>query len=300
MDNRAEVREFLTTRREKIAPGDVGLPAGTNRRVKGLRRSEVATLAGVSVEYYTKLERGAISGASPEVLDSIAKALRLDAAERAHLFDLAHAASPVARPPRRRSPKSWMPHPSLQWTLDAVTAGPAFVRNGRMDLLAANALGRAFYKDTYDMPGQPPNIARFTFLDERAYEFYPGWEAFAEITVSILRTEGGRDPHNKELHDLIGELSTRSDEFRRLWGAHNVRHHGTGFKTFHHSAVGEMTLAYEGMDLEAEPGLTLTIYVAEPGSPSAERMQLLASWVASEERASSAATMDEQRSKPST
>jgi len=298
MDTRAEVREFLTTRREKIAPGDVGLPAGTNRRVKGLRRSEVATLAGVSVEYYTKLERGAISGASPEVLDSIAKALRLDAAERAHLFDLAHAASPVARPPRRRSPKCWMPHPSLQWTLDAVTAGPAFVRNGRMDLLAANALGRAFYKDTYDTPGQPPNIARFTFLDERAYEFYPDWEAFAEITVSILRTEGGRDPHNKELHDLIGELSTRSDEFRRLWSAHNVRHHGTGFKTFHHSAVGEMTLAYEGMDLEAEPGLTLTIYVAEPGSPSAERMQLLASWVASEGRASSAATVDEQRSKP--
>ncbi|WP_017588699.1 helix-turn-helix transcriptional regulator [Nocardiopsis ganjiahuensis] len=300
MDNRAEVREFLTTRREKITPGDVGLPAGTNRRVKGLRRSEVATLAGVSVEYYTKLERGAISGASPEVLDSIAKALRLDDAERAHLFDLAHAASTVARPPRRRSPKCWTPHPSLQWTLDAVTAGPAFVRNGRMDLLAANALGRAFYKDTYDMPGQPPNIARFTFLDERAYAFYPDWDAFAEVTVSILRTEAGRDPHNKELHDLIGELSTRSGVFRRLWGAHNVRHHGTGFKTFHHSVVGEMTLAYEGMGLEAEPGLTLTIYAAEPGSPSAERMQLLASWVASEERASSAATVDEQRSKPST
>lgn len=249
-----------------------------------LRRSEVATLAGVSIEYYTKLERGAISGASPEVLDSIAKALRLDDAERAHLFDLAHAASPVARPPRRRSSKCWTPHPSLQWTLDAVTAGPAFVRNGRMDLLAANALARAFYKDTYDMPGQPPNIARFTFLDERAYEFYPDWDAFAEVTVSILRTEAGRDPHNKELHDLIGELSTRSDVFRHLWGAHNVRHHGTGFKTFHHSVVGAMTLAYEGMDLEAEPGLTLTVYAAEPGSPSAERMQLLASWAASEAR----------------
>ncbi|MFI7160898.1 MULTISPECIES: helix-turn-helix transcriptional regulator [Rhodococcus] len=282
MDDRAQVREFLTSRRARVTPEQVGLPAGSNRRVEGLRRSEVATLAGVSVEYYTRLERGAISGASPGVLDSIAKALRLDDAERAHLFDLAHAASPVARPPRRRNAKGWKPHQSLQWTLDAVTAGPAFVRNGRMDLLAVNPLARAFYKDLYDMPGQPPNIARFTFLDERAFEFYPDWNAFAEVTVSILRTEAGRDPHNKELHDLIGELSTRSEEFRRRWGAHDVRYHGTGFKTFHHSAVGELTLAFEGLEMAAEPGLTLTIYTAEPGSPSAERMQLLASLAASE------------------
>lgn len=285
MDNRAEVREFLTTRREKISPADVGLPAGSNRRVKGLRRSEVAALAGVSVEYYTRLERGVISGASPEVLDALARALLLDDAERAHLFDLAHAASPVARPPRRRPSKGWAPHTSLQWALDAVTAGPAFVRNGRMDLLAVNRLARAFYTDVYTMPGQPPNIARFTFLDERADEFYPDWDAFAEVTVAILRTEAGRDPHNKELHDLIGELSTRSTHFRRLWGAHEVRHHGTGSKTFHHPVVGEMTLAYEGMSLEAEPGLTLTIYTAEPGSSSAERMHLLASWAATNEQA---------------
>jgi transcriptional regulator with XRE-family HTH domain len=283
MDNRSEVRDFLTSRRARVSPEQVGLPAGTNRRVKGLRRSEVATIAGVSVEYYTRLERGSISGASPEVLDSIAKALRLDDAERAHLFDLAHAASPVARRPKRRNPKTWIPHASLQWTLDAITAGPAFVRNGRMDILAANALARAFYKDVYDMPGQPPpNIARFTFLDERAHDFYPDWEMFADVTVAILRTEAARDPHNKELHDLIGEMSTRSEDFRTRWGAHNVRHHGTGFKTFHHPVVGEMTLAYEGMEMESEPGLSITIYAAEPGSPSAERMQLLASWAASE------------------
>lgn len=294
MDNRAEVREFLTTRRARVSPGEVGLPEGRNRRVEGLRRIEVATLAGVSIEYYTKLERGAISGASPEVLDAIAKALRLDDAERAHLFDLAHAASPVARPPRRRSAKCWTPHASLQWMLGAVTAGPAFVRNGRMDLLAANALARAFYHDIYDMPGQPPNIARFTFLDQRAHDFYPDWGFFAEVTVAILRTEAGRDPHNKELHDLIGELCTRSDEFRRLWGSHNVRHHGTGFKTFHHSVVGEMTLAYEGMQMESEPGLTMTVYAAEPGSPSADRMLLLASWAASEERDASVAVADEK------
>lgn len=286
MDNRAEVREFLITRRGRVSPEEVGLPAGPSRRVQGLRRSEVATLAGVSVEYYTKLERGAISGASPQVLDSLARALMLDDAERAHLFDLAHAASPVARPPRRRNPRTWTPHQSLQWALDAVTAGPAFVRNGKMDLLAVNPLARAFYKDVYDMPGQsagqPPNLARFTFLDDRAHEFYPDWEAFAEVTVSILHTEAARDPHNKGLHDLVGELSTRSDDFRRRWAAHNVRHHGTGFKTFNHPVVGEVVLAYEGLEMAAEPGLTLTIYTAEPGSPSAERIQLLASWAASE------------------
>jgi transcriptional regulator with XRE-family HTH domain len=282
MENRAEVRDFLISRRAQVSPEQVGLPAGANRRVKGLRRSEVATLAGLSVEYYTRLERGAISGASPQVLASIARALCLDDAERAHLFNLANAASPAARLPRRRTSKSYVPHQSLQWALDAITAGPAFVRNGRMDLLAGNPLMRAFYKDCYEMPGQPPNLARYTFLDERAHEFYPDWDAFAEVTVSILRTEAGRDPHNKELHDLIGELGTRSEEFRRRWGAHNVRHHGTGFKTFNHPIVGEMILAFEGLEMAAEPGLTLTIYTAEPGSPSAERMQLLASWAASE------------------
>lgn len=282
MDNRAEVKEFLTTRRARITPEQVGLPAGTNRRVAGLRRAEVAVLAGVSVEYYTKLERGAVSGASPEVLDAIAKALLLDDAERAYLFDLAHAASPVGRPRRVNTAKPWKPHESLQWILDSVTAGPAFVRNGRLDLLATNLLARGFYADVFDMSGQPPNTARFTFLDERAYEFFPDWEMFAEVTVEILRTEAGRDPHNKDLHDLIGELSTRSTDFRRLWGSHNVRQHGAGFKTFHHPVVGELTLAYEGMAMESEPGLTLTIYSAEPHSASEERLRMLASWAATE------------------
>lgn len=282
MDNRAEVREFLTSRRAKVTPEQMGLPTGTNRRVPGLRRSEVATLAGVSVEYYTRIERGTISGASAEVLDSLAKALQLDDAERAHLFDMAHAASPVARPPRRRNAKTWTLHQSLQWVLDAITDGPAFVRNGRMDILAVNQLARAFYQDVYDMPGQPPNIARYTFLDERARDFYPDWELFAEVTVAILRTEASRDPHNKELHDLIGELSTRCDDFRRRWSAHNVRHHGTGSKTFHHPVVGELTLAFEGLEMAAEPGLTLTIYAAEPGSRSEQAVRLLASWAASE------------------
>jgi transcriptional regulator with XRE-family HTH domain len=284
VDNRTEVREFLVSRRAKMTPERAGLPAGTNRRVPGLRRTEVATLAGVSIEYYSKLERGALAGVSAGVLDAIARALQLDDAERAHLFDLAQAAdSGAILRPRRRHSKQWTPHQSLQWTLDAVTEGPAFVRNGRMDLLAANRLARAFYAQVYADPQRPANLARFTFLDDNAPDFYPDWESMADVCVAILRTEAGRDPGDKDLHDLVGELSTRSTEFRTRWGAHDVRHHGTGVKSFHHHIVGDLTLAYEGLEMAAEPGLTLTIYVAEPGSPSEDALRLLASWAASQE-----------------
>ncbi|MEU2661398.1 helix-turn-helix transcriptional regulator [Micromonospora sp. DT46] len=284
MDNRTEVREFLVSRRAKITPEQAGLPAGTNRRVPGLRRTEVAALAGVSIEYYSKLERGALAGVSASVLDAVARALQLDDAERAHLFDLARAADGSALlKPRRRRTRQWTPHRSLQWTLDAVTAGPAFVRNGRMDLLAANQLARAFYAQAYADPQRPANIARFTFLDDNAHDFYPDWDSAADVCVAILRTEAGRDPRDKDLHDLVGELSTRSAEFRTRWGTHDVRHHGTGAKRFHHHIVGDLTLAYEGLEMAAEPGLTLTIYAAEPGSPSEDALRLLASWAASQE-----------------
>ena len=286
MDNRAEVREFLTSRRAKITPERAGLPAGSRRRVPGLRRSEVAALADVSVEYYAKLERGNLAGASPVVLEAVARALRLDEAERAHLLNLARAADgsdTLTRPARRRTRDHWKPHRSLQWILDAVTAGPAFVRNGRMDVLAANPLARAFYADLYAAPGNQANLARFQFLDPASRRFYPDWDAFADIAVAILRTEAGRNPHDKGLHDLVGELSTRSEEFRTRWGAHDVRHHGTGTKRFHHHAVGDLTLAYEGLEMAAEPGLTLTVYAAEPGSPSEEGLRLLASWTATQD-----------------
>jgi transcriptional regulator with XRE-family HTH domain len=293
VDNRSEVREFLVSRRARLTPDRVGLPAGSTRRVPGLRRSEVAALAGVSVEYYAKLERGALAGASAGVLEAIARALQLDDAERAHLFDLARTTESTAAHlrPTRRSSTQWTTRPSLQWALDAVTGGAAFVRNGRMDLLAANQLARAFYADVYADPHRPPNIARFTFLDPNAQRFYPQWDLAADICVAILRTEAGRAPHDKGLHDLVGELSTRSDEFRTRWGAHNVRHHGTGTKRFHHSVVGDLELAYEGLDMAAEPGLTLTIYTAEPGSPSDEALRLLASWAATENPATTDATL---------
>lgn len=285
VDNRAEVREFLISRRSRISPERAGLPAGPRRRVPGLRRSEVAALADVSVEYYAKLERGHLAGVSPAVLEAVARALQLDDAEREHLLNLARAAdgSDALARPRRRATRQWTPHRSLQWTLDAVTGGPAFVRNGRMDVLAANPLARAFYADVYADPHNQANLARFNFLDPASRRFYPDWDLAADVAVAILRTEAGRNPHDKELHDLVGELSTRSDAFRTRWGAHNVRHHGTGTKRFHHAAVGALTLAYEGLEMATEPGLTLTVYTAEPGSPSDEGLRLLASWAADRE-----------------
>jgi len=280
MDTRAEVREFLTTRRAKVTPRDVGLPDVGQRRVPGLRRGEVAALAGVSVEYYSKLERGALGGVSASVLDAIARALQLDDAERAHLFHLAQAAdgtSALMRPRRRQ--RQWIAPPSLLWVLESITGGPAIVRNGRMDLLATNALGRAMHASLYERAsGQVPNFARYTFLDDDARRFYPDWDTAADTCVAILRTEAGRDPRDPRMHDLVGELATRSPDFRRRWSSHDVRLHGAGTKHFHHTAVGNLDLAYESVDMVSEPGLTLTIYAAEPASPTADALVLLASW----------------------
>lgn len=250
----------------------------------GLRRSEVAALAGVSVEYYAKLERGSLGGVSASVLDALARALQLDDAERAHLFHLAHAAdgTSAGMRPRRRPSTRWTPRPALQWVLDGI-GPPAIIRNGRMDLLATNHLGRAMHADLYDRePGGVPNFARYTFLDDDSRRFYPDWDTAADTCVAILRTEAGRDPHDKAMHDLVGELSTRSEQFRKLWSSHNVRLHGAGTKHFHHTVVGNLELAYESVDMISDPGLTMTIYVAEPASATAHALDLLASWAATE------------------
>jgi transcriptional regulator with XRE-family HTH domain len=285
VDNRAEVREFLTTRRARLTPVQVGLPTVGTRRVPGLRRSEVAAVAGLSVEYYARLERGQIAGASAGVLDALARALQLDETERAHLFDLARAADgiPTSGRSRRRAPSKSASRPSLNWALEAIKDGVAFVRDPHQNMLATNTLGRAFYSPVVGEGGRQPNLARFQFLDPASRDFYPDWDLFAEMCVGVMRAEAGRDPHDRGLQDLIGELSTRSDTFRRLWADHNVRTHGTGTKRFIHPIVGELTLAYEELAITAEPGLVLLIYTAEPGSPSAERLRLLASWAASEQ-----------------
>jgi transcriptional regulator with XRE-family HTH domain len=280
VDNRQEVREFLTTRRARITPDQVGIPTTGSRRVPGLRRSEVAAIAGLSVEYYAKLERGQIAGASTGVLDALARALRLDETERAHLFDLARTADgiPTSGRARRRTPSKAASRLSLQWALDAITDGVAFVRDPRQNLLATNVLGRAFYAPVIGDGGRAPNLARFQFLDPASRDFYPDWELFAQMCVGIMRAEAGRDPHDRALQDLVGELSTQSETFRRLWADHNVRAHGAGTKRFDHPLVGELVLAYEELAVTAEPGLVLMVYTAEPASPSAERLRLLASW----------------------
>jgi transcriptional regulator with XRE-family HTH domain len=284
MDARAEVREFLMSRRARLTPEQAGVLGGGNRRVPGLRRSEVAALAGLSVEYYAKIERGDIAGASTSVLDAIANALRLDDTERAHLADLARAADgiPLSGRTRKRPTRASASRSSLVWALDALTEGVAFVRNARQDLLATNALGRAFYAPLIGDGGRAPNLARFQFLDPASREFYPDWDRFAEMCVAIMRAEAGRDPHDRGVQELVGELSTRSETFRRLWGAHNVRQHGTGTKRFRHPVVGEVVLAYEELAITADPGHVLMIYTAEPGSPSADRLKLLASWARTE------------------
>jgi transcriptional regulator with XRE-family HTH domain len=283
MQNKSEVKDFLVSRRARVQPEQVELPGGPGRRVPGLRRAEVAMLAGVSVEYYAKLERGDLVGASDVVLTAIADALLLDDAEREHLFDLAREAnaSPVRK--RRAAPQR-VTRPGMQWALDGFTAGPAFVRNGRMDVVAENQLFRGLYWDVYARPERPVNLARYTFLQqEQSRAFYPNWEGAADINVAILRTEAGRNPHDAALQSLIGELSTVSEEFRTRWGAHNVRHHAHGNKFFRHPVVGELHLVYEAMEPMAEPGLNFLVYTAEPGSATAESLRLLSSWIATKE-----------------
>jgi transcriptional regulator with XRE-family HTH domain len=278
--NNTDVRDFLVTRRARITPQQAGLQFyGGNRRVPGLRREEVAMLAGVSADYYTRLEKGNLVGVSDSVLEAIAGALQLDEAERLHLFDLARTAnaSPARAARRRPAPEI---RPGIRLILDGMTDTPAFVRNGRLDILAINPLGRALYSPVFANPGSPSNLARFNFFDPAARDFYPGFEDSARTTVELLRTEAGRDPFNPSLTSLIGDLSTRSEEFRVLWAAQNVRLHRSGVKHFRHPVVGVLDLMFEAMALEADEGLTLTAYTAQPGTPSHDGLKLLASWAA--------------------
>ena len=287
MDTRKDIREFLISRRAKITPEQAGLPAlSRNRRVSGLRREEVAILAGISVEYYTRLERGSARGVSEDVLEGISRALQLDDAEHAHLFDLVRVAN-TTRPARRRATQERV-RPTVQRILDTLTDMPAYLRNGRLDILAANRLGNALYSELFADPVRPINMARFIFLNPRAMEFFLDWEGIAHDAVAILRAEAGRDPYDRRLSDLIGELSTRSEEFRVRWAAHNVKLHCTYVKSLHHPVVGDLTLAYDALELPSDPGQMMLIYTAEPGSPSQGALNLLDSWTATIEGAASA------------
>ncbi len=284
MDNRAQVREFLTSRRDRISPAQAGLPAygGGNRRVKGLRREEVALLAGVSIDYYVRMERGNLTGASDSVLDGVANALQLDEAERVHLFDLARASQPAS--PRQRRTKTSGVTAGIQQILDAISDAPAWVRNARHDMLAANQLARALYAPVLTDPRRPANNARFIYLVPAAREFFTDWDRAADDIAAMLRSEAGSNPHDKQLIELIGELSTQSNEFRNRWAAHNVRFHRTGHKRIHHPVVGHLDLDFEAMEFPAHPGLTLLAYTAAVGTPTADSLKMLASWAATAEQ----------------
>ncbi|GIU55768.1 helix-turn-helix transcriptional regulator [Arthrobacter sp. NicSoilC12] len=290
MDRKGEIRDFLISRRAKITPDQAGLPNyGELRRVPGLRREEVAQLAGVSTDYYTRLERGSIRGVSDSVLDAVASALQLDEAERTHLMDLARTANtPSSRRPARRPPQQRV-RPGVMRLLDGMTGVVALVQNGRSDVLAANSLGRALYGPVFEStaaagpaaPGQLPNQARYLFLDPGAGDFYPDWSAIAATTVAMLRSEAGRNPHDRALNELVGELTTRSGHFAALWAGHDVRIHTTGTKRFHHPVAGDVSLQFETLDLPGDEGQTLYAFTAEPGSASENALAFLASWAAS-------------------
>jgi transcriptional regulator with XRE-family HTH domain len=292
VETKKEIQEFLTSRRAAVTPEQAGLPTYGARRVPGLRREEVAVLAGVSVPYYTRLERGDLNGVSEGVLEALAGALKLNDAERAHLFDLARAAHPTGAP-KRRVPRPRI-RPEIQWTLDAITGAAAYVGNDRLDILAANPLGRALFSELYAAPTRPPNFARFCFLDPRAETFYPDWDDAARTTAEILRAAAGRDPYDRELSDLVGELATQSLEFRTHWAAHNVRFHASAAKRFNHPAVGELSLSFNRLDIAADHGLTLFTYAAEPGSRSEQALNLLGSWAATTDHADPAHTTHER------
>ncbi|HWS37985.1 MAG TPA: helix-turn-helix transcriptional regulator [Actinoplanes sp.] len=273
MSVRDEIRDFLLSRRARLSPEQAGLPRYGERRVAGLRREEVAGLAGVSVEYYTRLERGNTRGYSDDVLAAVSRALHLDDAEREHLFDLVHAANSGSRPvpdtPLRQG---------VRRLLDSMTGTPAYVWNHRLDVVAANTLARALFAPLFDSPFQPVNQARFLFLDERAPDFYPEWELLAHDAVAVLRTAAGRDPADEGLPALVGELLTASGVFRSHWAAYDVRHRRSGRKRFRHPVAGPLTVDFESMTLAGHPGLRLSAGTAEPGSPSAHALQFLANW----------------------
>ena len=284
MDSPNEMREFLVSRRARLTPEQAGLPDfGGRRRVAGLRREEVALIAGISVEYYTRLERGNATGMSESVLDGVSRALQLDEAEHAHLHNLARASATTSKRP---SPGRARPvTPGLQQFLDAMTDVPAIIQNGRLDIVATNRLGAALYSELYLDPQRPVNFARFVFLDPRAHTFYRDWDDAAVQTVAILRAAAGRTPHDRQLSNLVGELATRSDTFRTLWASQVVREHRIGEKKIHHPVVGDLDLNFEGMEPATGKGLLLTAYTAKPGTPSHDSLQLLATWAATNDQA---------------
>ncbi|MDO0917342.1 helix-turn-helix transcriptional regulator [Streptomyces sp. DT2A-34] len=280
MAQNAELGDFLRTRRARLSPHAAGVaPGGGVRRVPGLRREEVARLAGVSTDYYTRLEQGRHPNVSEAVLDAVARALRLDDDERGHLFDLARPRS--TRPRRRRPERVQRVRPEVHRMLDVLNGvSPAFVANHRQDVLAANQLARALITDWDALPYRERNFARYVLLDPAARELYRNWDEVAEIVVADLRLEAGRHPDDALLNELIGEAVVKVPEVSVWWDSHRVAQCVHGTQRFHHPVVGEFALHHETLAFPSDPGQTVCVYTAEPGSASAQALALLASWSA--------------------
>lgn len=276
MDTREEINDFLTSRRANVAPADVGLPGGSdNRRVPGLRREEVAVLSNISVDYYTRIERGDATGVSESVLDAICAALTLSQSETQHLFDLMRAAN--ATTPRKHTPTPDEVRPGVTRMVDALVHTPGFVLNRRLDVLHANPLGRALYAPMYADPVRPVNMARFTFLERSARDFWVDWEPFARGIVAVLRIAAGARPHDRDLSDLVGELTTRSDDFAAMWATHDVWQHQAASVGIRHPEAGLLELDKEVMTVEGDAGQMVSTYTAPPDTDAHERLALLAS-----------------------
>lgn len=282
IDIAKDIKDFLMTRRARITPDQVGLPPGRRRRVPGLRREEVAQMAGVSIEYYTQIERGNVTGVSGEVLHAVARALQLSEVEETHLFDLVRAAAPKAGRARSPSCSGRALPDGVQAFLDSMIAAPAVVLNGHLDIVAVNALGRALYAPLFARANATPNLARFIFFDAAADHVFPDWVSAADDAVSLLRAEAARSPDSPAVARLVGELATRSKQFRTRWAAHNVKAHRHGVKRFQHSEVGELSLTCNVFDITGAGGLSLIGYTAQPHSRSDEALRLLASWTATD------------------
>ncbi len=276
MDSKSEISNFLTSRRAKLSPEQAGVPLYSGaRRVPGLRREEVAHLAGVSVDYYARLERGKISGASREVIEAIARALQLDEDERDHLLDLTRISQ--RRPPRRKPSNRTTVRPGTQSVLDSIDT-PAFIQNARLDRLASNRLGRALYSLPDDGSRDRFNYAHYLFLDSRAPRFHRDFDTAKHNVVALLHAATALDPYDRELIEIIGTLSTQSEEFRSLWASHDVFKYRSGQKLLTHSTVGDLEFGYESFELSTDPGLVMLVYTVAPGSPTSDAMRILASW----------------------
>ncbi|MEV7935192.1 MULTISPECIES: helix-turn-helix transcriptional regulator [unclassified Kitasatospora] len=281
MNLTSALSEFLRTRRAQLRPEDVDLPDyGGRRRVAGLRREELAHLAGVSVDYYTRLEQGRVGNPSEAVLDAVARALQLAPDESGHLHRLAR---PTRRAPRRRTAPQ-QPRPSLLRLLDQLDHVPALVMGHRMDVLAWNRAAVALFGDYGALPVEDRNIARGTFLDPASRELYGDWTACARENVAFLHLEAGRRPHDPLLAELVGQLCVHSEEFRHLWAEHPVADKTSGRKLFHHPIAGPLDLAYDTLRPADDPDQALVTYTADPHTPSDDALRLLLSWSASASR----------------